>query len=191
MRSYVAEILDLLERPALAANEAGNDLTPRALERSTAAKAAWVAFHNRIETEMASDGAFEGLRDVASKAAENAARIAAVLTIVEKPDASAIEAEAMAAGCELMTWYLAEALRLSGAHRQSPSMRNAIKSLEWLHTKRRATITLREVMQFGPSAVRCKAEAEAALGKLEDHGWSDKLGEGRGVKWSIVPKAGQ
>jgi hypothetical protein len=66
---------------------------------------------------MMADGAFEGLRDVAGKAAENAARIAAVLTIVERPDALTIEAEAMAAACELMTWYLAEALRLSGAHR--------------------------------------------------------------------------
>jgi hypothetical protein len=191
MRRYVAAILDLLERPAPAANEAGNALTPRDLEISAAAKAAWVAFHNRIEIAMMADGAFEGLRDVAGKAAENAARIAAVLTIVERPDALTIEAEAMAAACELMTWYLAEALRLSGAHRQSPSICNAIKLLEWLHVKGKVTFGLREVMQFGPSAVRSKAEAEAALGRLEDHGWIVKRGEGRGTKWSLVPEAEQ
>ena len=44
---------------------------------------------------MAQDGALECLRDVAGKAAENAARIAAVLTVVERPDATIIEVGAM------------------------------------------------------------------------------------------------
>jgi len=185
MRRYVAVILDLLERAAPAANEAGNELTPRAITLSAKAKAAWVAFHDRIEGAMAPEGALDEIRDVANKAAENAARIAGVLTIIENPDASAIEADTMAAGCELATWYVAEALRLSGVHRQSPSLRNAIRLLEWLHTKDKAAMTLREVMQFGPAAVRGKAEAEAAIGKLEEHGWLVKEGEGRSARWTV------
>jgi Protein of unknown function (DUF3987) len=91
MRHYIDVILDLLKRPALAANEAGNELTPRAIQLSAEAESTWVSFYNRIERETAQDCALEGLRDVAGKAAENAARIAAVLTIVEQPDDSTID----------------------------------------------------------------------------------------------------
>lgn len=189
MRRYVAVTLDLLERPAPAANQAGNELTPRALDMTDEAKAAWIAFHDRIEAAMAPDGPLEGLRDVASKAAENAARIAGVLTIVEDADDSTIDAEDMAAACELMTWHITEALRLSGSIRQPPALRSAIKLLEWLRSRRAAEISLREIMRTGPNAVRAKAEAEAALSKLEEHGWIVRQGDGRGARWTIVSEA--
>jgi Protein of unknown function (DUF3987) len=191
MKRYIAVVLDLLECPALAANEAGNELTPRMLDFSSEAKVAWIAFHDRIEAAMAPDGALEGLRDVAGKAAENAARIAGVLTIVENRDATSIGPDAMTAACELSAWYLAEALRLSGAHRQPLSLRNAIKLLDWLRGKGKTEISLRDLMQFGPSSVRTKSEAEAAIGKLEDHGWLVKSGEGRGARWTLVSEAKQ
>ena len=76
MRRYIAATMAALESPAPAANGAGNELTPRALDFSPDAKAAWVAFHDAIEAAMAPDGALENLRDVGSKAAENAARCA-------------------------------------------------------------------------------------------------------------------
>jgi hypothetical protein len=187
MRRYVAVILDLLERPAPAANETGNELTPRAIDLSAEAKTAWVAFYDRIEKAQKAEGALEGLRDVAGKAAENAARIAAVLTIVERPDASTVGKDAMAAACELMTWYVAEALRLAGAHRQPPSLRNAIKLLEWLHAKGKTVISLRDVMHAGPSAVRSKAEAEAAITKLVERGWLVPFPiDGKGLRWTVV-----
>jgi Protein of unknown function (DUF3987) len=59
MRGYIAAIMTALEYHALAANEAGNELTPRALDFSPKAKAAWVAFHDRIEAAMAPDGAWK------------------------------------------------------------------------------------------------------------------------------------
>jgi Protein of unknown function (DUF3987) len=185
MRRYLRAVLDLLERPALAANEAGNELTPRTIELSAKAEAAWVAFHDQIESAMAQDRALEYLRDVAGKAAENAARIAAVLTIVETPDASIIEADTMTAGCELMTWYVFEALRLSGAHRQPPALRNAIKLLEWLRAKHKSQVTRSEIMQFGPASLRQKADADAASATLEDHGWLVRAGDGKAAKWDV------
>ena len=167
------------------------DAVTRPIELDTEAKAAWVAFHDRIESEMAQDGALECLRDVAGKAAENAARIAAVLTIVERPDASMIEHEAMTAGCELATWYVAEALRLSGVHRQSPRLRNAIRLREWLKVKHKSEVTRSEVMQFGPASVRQKAEADAALATLEEHGWIVRASDSKNAKWIVVQEATQ
>ncbi len=184
MRHYVAVILNLLERPAPSANAAGNELTPRALDLSAAAKGAWIVFHDRIEAAMAPDGGLETMRDVAGKAAENAARIAGVLTIANNPDASTIGAEAVAAGCELMTWYIAEALRLSSQHRLPVALRNAIKLLEWLRVRNVAEIALRDVMRNGPNPVRGKAEAEAALAKLEEH----ERGNDVNVCLSVAPE---
>ena len=82
MKRYIATILKLSERSATAANEARNELTPRALDMSADARATWIAFHDEAENGMATDGPLEALRDVGGKAAENAARIAGVLTIV-------------------------------------------------------------------------------------------------------------
>jgi hypothetical protein len=191
MKRYTAVMLELLEKEAPAANKAGNELTPRALEFSAEAKAAWVVFHDKIEGEMAEDRSLECLRDVAGKAAENAARIAAVLTIIEQPDARTIEVGAMNDACELMAWYVAEALRLSGQHRLPPTLQNAIKLLDWLHAKGKTEITRSETMHFGPGVVRTKAEAEAAIGKLEEHGWLVPLPFDGKKKWTVVREAAQ
>lgn len=189
MRRYVAVILDLLELPAATANEAGNELTPRALDLSAGARSAWVVFHDQIEAAMAADGQLEVLRDVAGKAAENAARIAGVLSIIENADATIIEPSAMANACELMAWYVGEALRLSGQHRQPAALRNAGKLLDWVRARGAAEISLRDIMRTGPNSVRGKAEAEAALAKLDEHGWLVKQGAGRGARWTLVREA--
>jgi hypothetical protein len=191
MRRYIAAIMTALECPALAANQAGNELTPRTLNFSPEAKAAWVAFHDRIEAAMAPDGALENLRDVGSKAAENAARIAGAQTILENPEAVIIDGEAMAAGCELSAWYVGEALRLSDAYGQAPRLRNAIRLRDWLQAKGKRETSIREIMQFGPSPIRVKAEAEAALAELEEHGWLTRQGDGRGARWTLAAEASQ
>lgn len=185
-RRYIAAVMTTLQCHALAANEAGNELTPRALDFSPEAKAAWVAFHDRIEAAMAPERALENLRDVGSKAAENAARIAGVLTIIENAEATIIGAEAMASGCKLAAWYVNEALRLSHAYHQPPSLRNASRLLRWLQAKSKRETSIREIMQFGPSSVRPKAEAEAALAELEAHGWLARQGDGRGARWTLA-----
>lgn len=171
--------------------EAGNELTPRVLEFSHEAKAAWIAFHDRIEAAMAPDGALENLRDVGSKAAENAARIAGVLTIIENPEAKIIAGDTMTSGCELAAWYVVEALRLSDTYRLPPSLRNAIRLLDWLQAKRKRETSLREIMQFGPLPVRRKADAEAALAVLEGHNHLKRHGDGRGAKWTLTAELPQ
>ena len=140
---------------------------------------------------MAPDGALENLRDVGSKAAENAARIAGVLTIIENPEATIIDAEAMASGCELAAWYVGEALRLSDAYREPPSLRNARRLLDWLKARGKRESSIRDIMQFGPSSLRVKAEAEAALAVLEEHGYLTRQGDRRGAKWALTAEASQ
>jgi putative DNA primase/helicase len=48
------------------------------------AKAAWVEYHNEIESELSSGGELYDVRDVASKSADNAARLAALFQMFEQ-----------------------------------------------------------------------------------------------------------
>jgi putative DNA primase/helicase len=53
-------------------------LNPSMLSLSRDAKAAWVAFHDEIEVELRNGGELYDVRDVASKTADNAVRLAAL-----------------------------------------------------------------------------------------------------------------
>jgi hypothetical protein len=191
LRRYFACIMDLLERPAPADNAAGNELTPRIIDLSAEARGLWIRFHDAIEKRMAADQSLEGLRDVGAKAAENAARIAGVLTIVANADAAEIDGEAMVAACKLMSWYLSEALRLSGVARQTPALRNAVKLSEWLRAKGKTEFALRDILNSGPNVLRSKAAAEQAIAQLEEHGHIERRGEGRGSRWIVMQGAQQ
>ena len=109
-----------------------------------------------------------------------------MLAIIENPEATSISSEAMSSGCELAAWYVGEALRLSDAYRQPASLRNAIRLRDWLLTKGKREVSLREVMQYGPAPVRLKAQAEAALAELEDYGHVTRQGDGRGARWTLA-----
>jgi Protein of unknown function (DUF3987) len=104
IRAYGARMLAILEtEPALAGGKR-NELEPRILGLSAEARAAWEAFYNHVETQCGEDGELATIRDFAVKAAEHAARIAGVITIVENINAEGIGAEAMHGALTIMDW---------------------------------------------------------------------------------------
>ena len=114
IRHYIRLMLGLLQT-TWPHGEQVNELTPRPLTISAEAKRVWIEFHNATERAISSDGPLHRIRDSAAKAAEQAARIAGVLTVISDPHASEINIDAMTGGTELVTWYLGEAGRLSEA----------------------------------------------------------------------------
>ena len=132
IRAYGARILALLEaNPAL---EPGtrNELAPRALTISAKAVAVWRGFYDHIEGQCGAGNALAPIGDFAAKAAEHAARIAGVLTIVEDLHAREIWLDAMEGAVALVDWYVSEALRLQQAGRTDTKLLRAAKLLEWL-----------------------------------------------------------
>jgi len=171
IRAYGARILSLLEAPLPLADGARNELEPRALTLDPDAKAALVAFADHIEGQS---GSAEGLRpigDLAAKAAEHAARIAGVLTIVADRGASTIRLDAMAGAITLADWYVNEALRLHHAGRRDPKLVRAKALLDWLQKRGGPEVTPRDVVRLGPAATRTKEPADDALAVLGSHGW--------------------
>jgi hypothetical protein len=85
-----------------------------------------------VEAAMRPDGRLAMFRDVAGKAAEQAARIAGVLETIEDASALSVGADAMIRACELADWHLCEAARLANEANIPAAIRDAQIPLDWL-----------------------------------------------------------
>ena len=120
IRAYGARLLSILESPWPLVEGRLNELEPRLLEIDEASKAAWREFHDHVESQCGRDSDLSGIQDFAAKAAEHAARIAGVLTIIADINATTIDIQEMAAAVTLVDWYVNEALRLHQACTDGP-----------------------------------------------------------------------
>ncbi len=171
MRRFWHALGELLAAPANEDREVGG-LDPPCLALTPEARSLLVQAYDEIEVAQARDGALEGVREWASKAAEHACRIAGVLTLTSDPMALAVTAETMAGALELTQFYLSEYVRLVGSADVPENIRHAQELLTWLRQKKRATVTARDVMRLGPGrAIRHGDAAKAALRTLAEHGW--------------------
>lgn len=171
IQAYGARLLSLLEAPWPIAQGTRNELEPRALPMSTEAKASWVSFFNSVEEGSAKGEMFADIRDFASKAAEHAARIAGVLTIVEDINAPSISKTQMDAAITLVDWYLNETLRLSSSAKTDNRLVKAEELLSWMKSRGSPVVGFREILTYGPAAMRTKAAADDIVSVLIDHQW--------------------
>ena len=194
MARYGARLLAILEAPMPLAGAAPNELSPRRLPLSLAARRVWDGFANHVETMLGPDGELRPVSGIANKLPEHAARIAGVLTLVRDIDAGDIASAEMAAGIVLAQHYAEEALRLDGGSRISAELRLAQRALDWLLWQwAEPAISLPDLYQRGPGVIRDAAAARKVVGILEDHGWLARIAEGeivagerRREAWCIV-----
>jgi hypothetical protein len=167
---FGATIHSLLRRPYTLRN--GNELEPRTLEIKPESKAfeIWRDYHDEVDRQLKEGARHGDQTDVGSKSAEQAGRIAGVLTILANPNAPYVTAEAMAGGVSLARWYLDEALRLENGNVLNPELADAARLLKWLQEAPESR-TMRHVQRFGPNRFREMAVAERLLGILAKHGW--------------------
>jgi Protein of unknown function (DUF3987) len=172
IHAYGARMLSILEAEPMMAPGTRNELEPRALPIAPEAATIWRDFHDHVETQCGADGPLALVRDFAAKAAEHAARIAGVLTIVEDLQAREIRAGAMRNALALADWYVNEAVRLQQAGgRCDPRLRRAALLLDWIKSQPGGKATISRILTHGPNALRTKAGAEEALAILLDHRW--------------------
>ncbi len=173
---------------------ATRELTPRTLPLSQGARERLETFADIVEAKQAPGGAFAGITGTASKAAEQAARIAGVMTLFRNIHADYVSEEDMANGIELATYYLSEALRVISMAVISAETDKAEALRKWLlEIWANEYIPARDVVQHGPGALRETRKARAALAILEKHGWIVRLepgakvnGRSRKEAWRIV-----
>jgi hypothetical protein len=170
-------------------------LDPRRLPLSSRALALLVAFADDVEARQAPGGDLSHVTGAASKAAENAARIAGVLTLWGNLDARDVGPDEMDQGIELSRFYLSEAARLAQSATVSPEIERAERLRRWLVEEwKHPEILTTDVVQKGPGrAIREAPAARAALSLLEKHGWvialptgAEVRGKNRREAWQVV-----
>lgn len=140
------------------------ELAPLRLPLSSGARELLWRFYKAAESAQASGKTMEHVRAYGSKSAEQAARIAGVLTLWADLDAPEVTPQAMGWGIELAQFYLGEARRLAEAGLVSEETMKAERLRQWLVTSwSHDDIIPREMIQLGPNPLR---DAKALAGPL-------------------------
>lgn len=166
----------LLQAPA-ATNELGRLITNH-IRFDENAQSVWINFLNEVEEYLGGDGIYSGIRDVASKAAENAARLACCLHVFTMPNHNLIDRKTMADACALMRWYLNEAVRFGREAEATEEVRNAELLEGWLVQKYKEAgwagqvfeMKVNTARRMGPGPLRGAKRFDDALELLRDHG---------------------
>jgi hypothetical protein len=195
--AFGQRLRDILETP-MPMDPETRELHPRILPLSDAARAMLVRFSDAVEAAQAPSGDLAHVAGYASKSAEQACRIAGVLTLWRDLHAPDVQASDMADGIALAQFHLGEAARLADAAAVSAEIDRAEKLRKWLLTDwTEAEVLVRDVVQYGPNPLRETPKARAALGLLEKHGWLAPLDPGTVVRgaprneaWRIVKGCG-
>jgi len=176
----------LLDYPLAYDNE--GFLSPVMLELTPEARSAWVAFHNDVEAELNPGRDMAEAKDVASKAADNAVRLAALFHVFEDGIEGQISAEHMNAGATIAGWHLYEARRFMGEIAIDATISNAVALDRWLigwcKNNHVAEINRRYLQQNGPNCIRSGEKLTAAIGELVNAGrvQETKTGKQKNIK---------
>lgn len=196
--AFAARLGTILQTP-LPLEPESRALEPRRLPLAPEARELLVQFADAVEAAQRPGATMSGVTGYASKAAEQACRIAGVLTLWRDLNAPAVDAEDMASAIELADFYLSEALRLADAAKVSEDTDRAERLRRWLVEEwPHSELMTRDVVQHAPiRALRETKAATAALGTLERHGWVAALpagtvvrGAARSTAWCIVKGGG-
>ena len=165
LAAFNRRITEILNLP-VPINEDGA-LSPQMLMLTPEAKVAWIAYHDAIEGELASGGELFDVRDVASKSADNAARLAALFHVFEG-GLGAISANAFERASRIAAWHLNESRRFFGELALPAEMVDTARLEGWLieHCKRKRThcVARRDAQRQG--AVRDGARLDVAIKEL-------------------------
>jgi hypothetical protein len=166
---YRRRIAEILEQP-MPIEEDGS-VAPPVIGLSPAAKEEWVGFHDAIEGELSRDGELHEVRDVASKAADNVARMACVFHVFTGGVGAIIE-EHVAGAARIVAWHLNESRRFFGELVLPVELANAERLEQWLIARCRAdgtrAVPWKTALQYGP--VRKADDLKGALRELAERG---------------------
>lgn len=168
LTAFNARIAEILAWPVVLDGDGA--LTLAGMELSPEAKTAWIAFHDEVEGDLKSGGETYDIRDVASKAGDNAARLAALFQVFTHGTGDAISSESFEAASRIVAWHLNESRRFFGELAMPKELADAARLDAWLivHCNRERTnvVATKTVQQFGPNGIRERSVIESCLRDL-------------------------
>ena len=160
---FKARLMAILETP-LPTGSTPQELAPARLPLSEDAHELLSRFYTAVERSQAPGGEMEHVRPYASKAAEQATRIAGVLTLWSDLTAPEVTPQAMGTGITLAQFYLGEARRLAEAGLVSEETAKAEKLRLWLiESWPDDMVTPSQILNRGPNALRDRKALTAPL----------------------------
>jgi len=171
LNRMAVRLRELLDTPVNIDNGA---LTPHVLSLSDAAQDKWIAIHDAIESELAPAGELTDVRDVASKAADNVARVAALFHVLRSGPSGLIQPEDVVRAGKIVTWHLQEAKRFFQMSEPESDESHAVV-LDRFLARRCAQrgvgcLSTREVQQQANKVLRDRATLDEALAELVTYG---------------------
>jgi putative DNA primase/helicase len=161
------------------------------LDLDAMAKAHWVTVYDAIEAQLSSGGDFASVRDVASKAADNVARLAAVLHVFENGPRGLIGLREMQAASRIVTWHLYAARGLFAPFTLSRDAANAATLDRWLIDRCRMEgadgFSTRDVLNGGPNGTRRREDFDQATEILAAHGRVRLVRDGKRRRLLVNP----
>ena len=168
LAAFHRRIAAILNQPAPIDEDGA--LIPAMLSMAPDAKAAWVGYHDAIESELRSGGELFDVRDVASKSADNAARLAALFQQFEHGMGGAIGLDSFERASRITAWHLSEARRFFGELALPAELADAARLDSWLieHCGQTRThmVGKNHVRQHGP--LRDGGRLDAAIRELAE-----------------------
>ena len=141
------------------------------LKMSRQAADEWIEFANYVEGEQGVGGRFEMAKDAASKAAENAARLAALIHLFQGIEGD-ITLDSMISAVYMSGWYLEQFVDIFATREIPESLRNAEKIDQYLDRIYNETsdpcMKRNDLLKNGP--IRKRKDLNEALDVLEKYG---------------------
>jgi Protein of unknown function (DUF3987) len=181
LKRYHARLLSIFEAEMPLTPGKSNELEPRSLPLSQKAQHLFVQFHDHVEREMREGGSLEPIRGLANKLPEHAARLGAVLATVNDLQTCEVSGRELEAGITLAKFYAGEAIRIFC--QTNPDLQLAGKLLLWLQNQwGEPVVSLPDIYQRGPNAIRENSTAARMVRILEEHFWLTKIPGGAMVR---------
>jgi hypothetical protein len=198
LQRYLLCMSDLWGRPVRHREGERGALDLRLIELAAEAARAVEAFGREVEVGLGEAGRWRPVAPIANKLAEHATRLAGVFALAENPQAALVTGDMMARAIALARFYGAEALRLFDQGRVAPHLAVAERVRAWLLTDwPEPFVSLPDLYQRGPRAIRDAKAARAVVDVLYTHGWLERCaepvtvaGQKRRDAWRIVREGG-
>ena len=161
---FQKRLIELLDATPEPDQEAG--LTPKVMTLDRGGRASWIEVYNEIERDLGKDGDLVELRDFASKAADNIARLAALFSVYAGREQ--ITKDEVERAAQIVVWHLYESRRIFRTLAASEDVIFAGKLDAWLLFQGKSEIAKREIQKSGPNRLRKKEVLDPALQILEE-----------------------
>jgi len=170
LSAFKCRVRELLNEPLPFTPEGG--IKPFLLHLNPKASQVWRECHDAIERQLGPGKPLSDIKDVASKVADNVARIATLIHVFQYGPNCAVGPESVTAAFEIASWHINETRRFLGEFSLAPEFSNAALLDDWLCRRCRSEgirkVAKREVLQYGPNPVRRKRQLDEALELLEE-----------------------